>query len=94
MHTCCRSTWQSVASRSARLIEQGRVWMPPRLQGDFLTLLGRALHRSCVRPLVWLADATGRYAVRTIRATSVQRAWFALAPGLVSRTVNIEVLAA
>lgn len=74
MHTCCRSTWQSVASRSARLIKQGRVWMPPRLQGDSLILLGRALHRSCVRPLVWLADATGRYAVRTIRATSVQRA--------------------
>jgi hypothetical protein len=68
--------------------------MPPRLQGNFLTLLGRALHRSCVRPLVWLTDATGRYAVRTIRATSVQRAWVALAPGLVSRIVNIEVLAA
>lgn len=94
MHTCCRSTWRSAASKSARLIEQGRVWMPPRLQGDFLTLLGRALHRSCVRPLMWLADATGRYAVRTIRATSVQRAWVALAPGLVSRIVNIEVLAA
>ena len=66
----------------------------PRLQGDALTLLGRALHRSCVRPLAWLADATGRYAVRTIRATSVQRAWFALAPGLVSRIANIEVHAA
>jgi len=49
MHTCCRSTWRSAASKSARLIEQGRVWMPSRLQGDFLTLLGRALHRSCVR---------------------------------------------
>ena len=72
----------------------GRVWMPPRLQGDFLTLLGAALHRSCVRPHMWLAGATGRYAVRTMRATSVQRPWFAQAPGLVSRVVNIEVLAA
>ncbi len=73
MHTYCRSTWRSAASKSVRLIEQDRVWMRPRLQGDFLILLGRALHRSCVRPLVWLAGATGRYAVRTIRAISVQR---------------------
>ena len=44
--------------------------------------------------LMWLVGATGRYAVRTWRATSVQRACKALAPGLVSRHVNLEVLAA
>ena len=27
MHTCFRSTWRSAASKSVRLIEQGRVWM-------------------------------------------------------------------
>lgn len=59
---------------------------------EFVNLDPAALHRSCVRPLVWLAGATGRYAVRTMQVTSVQRAWFAQAPGLVSRIVNIEVL--
>lgn len=59
----------------------------------FLILLGRALYRSCVRSLVWLADAMGRYAVRTIGATSVQRAGSLSPRGLVSRIVNIEFLA-
>lgn len=41
-----------------------------------------------------LSTPRGRYAVRTTRATPDQRACFALAPGLVDRVVNIEILAA
>lgn len=33
MHTCCRSTWQSAASRSARPIEQGRFYIIGRSPG-------------------------------------------------------------
>lgn len=69
--------------------------MSPGLQGDFLTFFGSALPLGCVSGLLmWLTGATGRYAVRTWRATSVQRAGSALAPELVSRRVNLEVLAA
>lgn len=78
-HTCCRSTWRSGTSRFAQQIAQDRVQMPPLLQDDFLTLLGAALHRPCVRPLMWLSGP--RAVCSSNDAGHIgQRAWFAKAP--------------
>jgi hypothetical protein len=66
----------------------------PVLQGDFGRCNGVALQSIVCQASDRGLNTTGRYAVRRTRATSVQRAWLARAPGLVYPIPNIEVLAA
>ena len=73
----------------------GRVWMPPVLQGDFLTFFGLALLSVvCQASGRGLKTPRGRYAVRRTKVHIGSESLDGSSPGTGFLVLNIEVLAA
>jgi hypothetical protein len=94
MFTFSPSTWRSAASRYVRRHREGRVWMPPVLQGDFLTfwrlgaisLVCQACSCGSKLPLAAMQfEERGPHRFRELCRSS---------PGTGFHVLNIEVLAA